>query len=213
MALINAFTEFVAFLLLLLLKFKSGNITSRSQKFTHSFLDGIKHLISINNLKVIFIINLFINFLCNSLIVGLPIIIINHLNMNAKYLGLAEGTLGGAIVASSIIISILNIQNRLKFLYLFSMLLQAISLFIVSLTYFDTITKFYIFIIILISNLLLGFSVALNNIPFQVMLQKIVDENYKSRVFSIIQSMSSSITPVSYVLFGFLIPLNYFLIY
>ncbi|MDK3598164.1 MFS transporter, partial [Staphylococcus pseudintermedius] len=133
--------------------------------------------------------------------------------MNAKYLGLAEGTLGGAIVASSIIISILNIQNRLKFLYLFSMLLQAISLFIVSLTYFDTITKFYIFIIILISNLLLGFSVALNNIPFQVMLQKIVDENYKSRVFSIIQSMSSSITPVSYVLFGFLIPLNYFLIY
>ncbi|WP_375803663.1 MFS transporter, partial [Staphylococcus pseudintermedius] len=213
LALINAFTEFVAFLLLLLLKFKSGNITSRSQKFTHSFLDGIKHLISINNLKVIFIINLFINFLCNSLIVGLPIIIINHLNMNAKYLGLAEGTLGGAIVASSIIISILNIQNRLKFLYLFSMLLQAISLFIVSLTYFDTITKFYIFIIILISNLLLGFSVALNNIPFQVMLQKIVDENYKSRVFSIIQSMSSSITPVSYVLFGFLIPLNYFLIY
>ncbi|WP_458783177.1 MFS transporter, partial [Staphylococcus pseudintermedius] len=202
-----------AFLLLLLLKFKSGNITSRSQKFTHSFFDGIKHLISINNLKVIFIINLFINFLCNSLIVGLPIIIINHLNMNAKYLGLAEGTLGGAIVASSIIISILNIQNRLKFLYLFSMLLQAISLFIVSLTYFDTITKFYIFIIILISNLLLGFSVALNNIPFQVMLQKIVDENYKSRVFSIIQSMSSSITPVSYVLFGFLIPLNYFLIY
>ncbi|MGO4021779.1 MFS transporter [Staphylococcus pseudintermedius] len=213
LALINAFTEFVAFLLLLLLKFKSGNITSRSQKFTHSFLDGIKHLISINNLKIIFIINLFINFLCNSLIVGLPIIIINHLNMNAKYLGLAEGTLGGAIVASSLLISILNIQNRLKFLYLFSMLLQAISLFIVSLTYFDTITKFYIFIIILISNLLLGFSVALNNIPFQVMLQKIVDENYKSRVFSIIQSMSSSITPVSYVLFGFLIPLNYFLIY
>ncbi len=86
LALINAFTEFVAFLLLLLLKFKSGNITSRSQKFTHSFLDGIKHLISINNLKIIFIINLFINFLCNSLIVGLPIIIINHLNMNAKYL-------------------------------------------------------------------------------------------------------------------------------
>ncbi|PWZ46913.1 MFS transporter, partial [Staphylococcus pseudintermedius] len=70
---------------------------------------------------------------------------------------------------------------------------QAVSLFIVSLTYFDTITKFYIFIIVLISNLLLGFSVALNNIPFQVMLQKIVDENYKSRVFSIIQSMSSSI--------------------
>ncbi|HCA7828507.1 TPA: MFS transporter, partial [Staphylococcus pseudintermedius] len=47
LALINAFTEFVAFLLLLLLKFKSGNITSRSQKFTHSFFDGIKHLISI----------------------------------------------------------------------------------------------------------------------------------------------------------------------
>ncbi|EGQ2723275.1 MFS transporter, partial [Staphylococcus pseudintermedius] len=146
LALINMFTEFVAFLLLLLLNFRSGNITSRNQKFIHSFLDGIKHLISINNLKIIFIINLFINFLCNSLVVGLPIIIINHLNMNAKYLGLAEGTLGGAIVASSIIISILNIQNRLKFLYLFSMLLQAVSLFIVSLTYFDTITKFYIFI-------------------------------------------------------------------
>ncbi|EGQ3188061.1 MFS transporter, partial [Staphylococcus pseudintermedius] len=138
LALINMFTEFVAFLLLLLLNFRSGNITSRNQKFIHSFLDGIKHLISINNLKIIFIINLFINFLCNSLVVGLPIIIINHLNMNAKYLGLAEGTLGGAIVASSIIISILNIQNRLKFLYLFSMLLQAISLFIVSLTYFGT---------------------------------------------------------------------------
>ncbi|MEL4231752.1 UNVERIFIED_CONTAM: MFS transporter, partial [Staphylococcus pseudintermedius] len=35
LALINMFTEFVAFLLLLLLNFRSGNITSRNQKFIH----------------------------------------------------------------------------------------------------------------------------------------------------------------------------------
>ncbi|WP_281198478.1 MFS transporter [Staphylococcus schleiferi] len=213
LALINSLTELIAFFLLLLLTFKSGNSISKEQKFLTSFIEGFKHLSLINNLKVIFIVSLFINFLCNSLIVGLPIIIIKILNLKANYLGVAESTIGGAIVISSVLLSILNIHNRLKLLYIISMILQSLSLLIVASTRFYSISEMNIFIIILIANAFLGFSVSLNNIPFQIILQQTIDEKFKSRVFSIIQSLNASLTPLSYFIFGFLIPLNYAIVY
>lgn len=74
------------------------------------------------------------------------------------------------------------------------MLLQALSLLIVASTYFLLTNPMLVFSLILFTNVLLGSSVSLNNIPFQMM-----EAHFKSRVFSLTQSIVSGLTPLSYV--------------
>lgn len=65
-----------------------------------------------------------------------------------------------------------------------------------------------VYSLILFSNVLLGCSVSLNHIPFQM-----IQEHFKSRVFSLTQSIVSVLTPLSYVLFGLLVPFHYGIVY
>jgi MFS transporter, DHA3 family, macrolide efflux protein len=49
-----------------------------------------------------------------------------------------------------------------------------------------------------------GAMIMVINTPLQVMLQKTIDEEYKGRVFSIIETMSMALIPLGMVLYGFL---------
>src|SRR5690606_7302397 len=42
------------------------------------------------------------------------------------------------------------------------------------------------------------------NTPIQVMMQKTIDDDYKGRVFSILETMAMALMPLGMVLFGFL---------
>lgn len=42
-----------------------------------------------------------------------------------------------------------------------------------------------VYSLILLSNVLLGCSVSLNHIPFQMMMHQMIEEHFKSRVFSL----------------------------
>ncbi|HEC2195329.1 TPA: hypothetical protein R1934_001146 [Staphylococcus delphini] len=70
-----------------------------------------------------------------------------------------------------------------------------------------------VYSLMLLSNVLLGSSVSLNNIPFQMMMHQMIEEHFKSRVFSLTQSIVSGLTPLSYVLFGLLVPFHYGIVY
>ncbi|PCF44084.1 hypothetical protein [Staphylococcus delphini] len=65
-------------------------------------------------LKVIIIASLCMNFLCNGLIVGFPIVIVNQLHYASKLLGMAEGVLGGTILLSSLVIAMFKINSHIK---------------------------------------------------------------------------------------------------
>lgn len=49
-----------------------------------------------------------------ALIVGFPIVIVNQLPYSSKLLGIAEGGLGGAIVLSSLVLSMMKSMTALK---------------------------------------------------------------------------------------------------
>ncbi|HHU6751357.1 TPA: MFS transporter [Staphylococcus pseudintermedius] len=213
LALINAATELIGFVLLLFLAFKNPTGHHQAKSFSKGFLEGMTYLFHHHPLKVIIITSLCISFLCNVLIVGFPIIIVNQLHYTSKLLGVAEGVLGGAIVLSSLVIMMFKIHSHIKNLYVISMLLQVLSLLIVASTYFFLTIPILVYSLILLSNVLLGCSVSLNNIPFQMMMHQMIEEHFKSRVFSLTQSIVSSLTPLSYVLFGLLVPLHYGIVY
>jgi hypothetical protein len=54
--------------------------------------------------------------------------------------------------------------------------------------------------------LMFGFGVAIiiTNTPIQVMMQKMIDDDYKGRVFSILETFAMGLMPLGMVLFGFL---------
>ena len=56
------------------------------------------------------------------------------------------------------------------------------------------------------ATLMFGFGVTIIvvNTPIQVMMQKMIDDDYKGRVFSIIETMAMALMPLGMVLFGFL---------
>ncbi|PCF44085.1 hypothetical protein [Staphylococcus delphini] len=93
------------------------------------------------------------------------------------------------------------------------MILQALSLLIVASTYFLLTHPMIVYSLISLSNVLLSCSVSLNNIPFQMMVHQMIEEHFKSRVFSLTQSIVSGLTALSYVLFGLLVPLHYGIVY
>ena len=50
----------------------------------------------------------------------------------------------------------------------------------------------------------LGATMILVNTPMQVMMQKRIDDDYKGRVFSIMETMAMALMPLGVVLYGFL---------
>ncbi|KYC89767.1 hypothetical protein P4489_17615 [Heyndrickxia sporothermodurans] len=50
----------------------------------------------------------------------------------------------------------------------------------------------------------LGAMVIFFNTPMQIMLQKQIDDDYKGRIFSILETMSLALMPLGMILYGFL---------
>src|SRR5690606_38927153 len=50
----------------------------------------------------------------------------------------------------------------------------------------------------------LGSMVIIVNTPIQVMMQKQIDDDYKGRVFSILETMAVALMPLGMVIYGFL---------
>ena len=51
---------------------------------------------------------------------------------------------------------------------------------------------------------LLGLTHIIVNTPMMVMMQKMIDDDYKGRVFSILETMAMALMPLGMVIYGFL---------
>ncbi len=49
-----------------------------------------------------------------------------------------------------------------------------------------------------------GVTMIIVNTPMQVMMQKMIDDDYKGRVFSILETMAMALMPLGVVIYGFL---------
>ncbi|MGV3276449.1 hypothetical protein ACEE54_03465 [Staphylococcus hyicus] len=159
--------------------------------------------------KYLLVIAVFMNFIMNVLIVGIPILIVQQLSLSSKHLGVAEGTLGVSLIVSALIFSVIPLKNQLRRSYLYALMLQLLILILYLVVISLGLSSTIVYGTVLIGQLLLGLSITLGNIPYQILLQHTVDESYKSRVFSVNQSFVSALVPLSYMLFGFLLPLSF----
>ncbi|WP_142399244.1 MFS transporter [Staphylococcus hyicus] len=117
--------------------------------------------------------------------------------------------MGVSLIVSALIFSVIPLKNQLRRSYLYALMLQLLILILYLVVISLCLSSTIVYGTVLIGQLLLGLSITLGNIPYQILLQHTVDEAYKSRVFSVNQSFVSALVPLSYMLFGFLLPLSF----
>lgn len=165
---------------------------------------GFKYLMKQPILKNLIVISLFVNFLFGAFLVGYSFILIEKLKMEPQHFGYTEGAFAVGMLLMSIYFSA---RKELKYPFLVSkwsivvlgILMGTIALpLLIGMSYVVTV-GFYIL-------LMFGFGVAIinTNTPIQVLMQKRIEDDYKGRVFSIIETFAMALTPLGMVIFGFL---------
>lgn len=207
-ALINSVTEFLCLLLLSLLTFKQADVVQQQQTFSQNFMDGLKYIARFNNLKAITVTAAFVNFLVTSIMIGVPFMILQQLHLSSKHLGLFESIFSGSLLVSGLIFSIFTLKNHYKRYISTSITILAFALMTYGIAPLFQEMPLLSFGMIAFVTIVTGFAVNLNNIPLQILLQKEVDERYKTRVFALLGSLSMGLRPAALVFFGFVMPLH-----
>ncbi|MDI2586026.1 MFS transporter [Psychrobacillus sp. NEAU-3TGS] len=169
-----------------------------------SMKEGLRYLKNQPILKAIVWISLFINFLFGAYMVGYSFILIEKLKVASEHFGLTEGAFAVGMLLLSIYFST---RKEVKYPLLLSkrsivimgVLMGAVALpLIVSMSYNVTFGYYAILMFCL------GSAMIITNTPMQVMMQKMIEDDYKGRVFSIIETMAMALMPLGTVIYGFL---------
>ncbi|HAR6338889.1 TPA: MFS transporter [Staphylococcus pseudintermedius] len=206
-ALINSVTEFLCLLLLPLLTFKNAGVVQQQQTFFQNFKAGFKYIARFNNLKAITVTAAFVNFLITAIMIGVPFMILQQLHLTSKHLGLFESIFSGSVLACGLFFSIYTLKNHYK-RYISTSTILAFVLVASGLAPMFQEQPWLSFGIIAFATIVAEFAVNLNNIPLQILLQKEVEERYKTRVFALLGSLSIGLRPAALVFFRFVIPLH-----
>ena len=169
-----------------------------------SMKEGLRYLKNQPILKAIVWISLFINFLFGAYMVGYSFILIEKLKVASEHFGLTEGAFAVGMLVLSVYFST---RKEVKYPLLLSkrsivimgVLMGAVALpLIFSMSYNITFGYYTVLMFCL------GAAMIITNTPMQVMMQKMIEDDYKGRVFSIIETMAMALMPLGTVIYGFL---------
>lgn len=174
------------------------------ESMLQSMKAGLSYLRLQPVLMTIIWISLVINFLFGAFQVGYSFILIEKLKMVSTHFGYTEGASAVGMLLMSIYLSI---RKELKYpLWLgkwgivgMGIIMGSVALPLLIHFSYNGMFAFYVGIM-----LSFGLIMILVNTPLFVMMQKMIDDDYKGRVFSILETMSMALMPLGMVLFGFL---------
>lgn len=145
-----------------------------------------------------------LNFFFSALMIGLPFVAVQRLKIEATHFGFIEAMIAVGMLLASIYFSI---RKELKYpllsskrgVLVMSAILAGMGLpLVMELSYWANVA--------VLLALMLGFGISnvFVNTPIGVLMQKDIDEEYRGRVFGILESMAMAMMPLGYLLFGLL---------
>ncbi|MHC0038301.1 MFS transporter [Pseudoneobacillus sp. C159] len=170
----------------------------------HSIKAGLQYLKLQPIILAMMWVALLINFLMGAFEVGYSYILIDQMKIKSQHFGFTQGAFSAGMLLMSILFSI---RKEVRFpllvskrgIVMFGIIMGCISLpLLISLNYWQ------IFIYYMILMFCFGSMVIVINTPLQVMLQKTIADEYKGRVFSLLETMAMALMPIGMVLYGFL---------
>jgi MFS transporter, DHA3 family, macrolide efflux protein len=149
-------------------------------------------------------ISLFINLLFGAFMVGYAFILIEKMKMLSQHFGLTEGAFAVGMLLMSIYLSM---RKDVKYpllvgkrgIIVMGLIMAGIGLPLIYNMPYNFMFAYY-------ATLMFGFGVIqiIVNTPLMVWMQKMIDDDYKGRVFSILETMAMALMPLGMVLYGFL---------
>jgi MFS family permease len=179
-----------------------------SPKLLAEMGEGFTFLRQHNLLFTLGMFFVFLNFCVGLGAISVPYILNNVVGMDATLFGILNGLLPAGIFLGSLLISALPEFRRRYPVIMVSLLVMALALAVCGLPTLPQLLAFGerpIFWYYCILLLVIGFSNPFINIPIFVMMQRQIPDNFRGRVFGVIQTMCIAITPVAYLLAGFLL--------
>lgn len=169
-----------------------------------SMKSGLSYLRRQPVIMAVIWIALIVNFLFGAFQVGYSFILIEKLKIAPEHFGLTEG----ALAVGTLLMSIwLSVRKEVKYPLVVSkwgIVSMGLAMGGVAIPLFADIP--YVPMTIFFGTIMLisGLSSGIVNTPIMVMMQKNVDDDYKGRVFAVLETMAMSLMPLGTVLYGFL---------
>lgn len=178
------------------------------QEKKESVFESLKGGISYVNhqplLKVMIILCLIVNFIFTAFNVGFPFIVNTKLHMPSIQFGIVEG----AFAVGTLLLSVyLTLGKEFKHPFSVSkrgILSSSLLMIAAAVPIIISLSPTTIFIYYMVVMFLFGATNILINIPIMVLLQKQIANEYKGRVFTIIETFAMAMMPIGTLLFGFL---------
>jgi MFS transporter, DHA3 family, macrolide efflux protein len=186
--------------------YKKETSTNASEKETmlQSLKAGFLYVGKQNILRAILWMALWINLFLTSINIGGSFILVTILELDSKLIGFVEsGAAIGMLGTSIYFASRSNVKHPLVFIKRSLLVMSSLLLFAAVPLFFNfsTISNFSYYFMIM---LLFGVLGVLINTPIGVMMQLSVDEEYRGRVFGIVEMMSMAMIPFATIFYGFL---------
>lgn len=174
------------------------------ESMLQSMKAGVSYLRNQPILMTIIWISLVVNFLFGAFQVGYSFVLIEKLKMISTHFGYTEGALAVGTLLMSIYLSIRKEIKYPLWIGKWGIIAMGIVMGAVAvplLIHFPYNGMFAFYLGLMFSFGLLSILV---NTPLFVMMQKMIDDDYKGRVFSLLETMAMALMPLGMVLFGFL---------
>ncbi|WP_342421693.1 MFS transporter [Paenibacillus sp. FSL E2-0178] len=167
--------------------------------------EGFSYVIRRPVIRSLLIIVFWINFFVVALNIVLPFVGVQTLGLSSKQYGVLEATIAAGMLLMSLLLTVLPQSNNpvkpiIGGLSVLGLLFLAMSLPL--LLHFTATVTFIFFLPLL---LLIGIVIMIINIPIQVYLQQSIEEEYRGRVFGLVEGIAGSIAPLGMLLYGVLL--------
>ena len=174
------------------------------EKLFAGLMGGFRYIKQHKIIMIVMWLSLWINLFFSGVAIGSTYIIIQLLELNSRHFGFIEAAgAAGMLVASIYFATQAEIKTPLRFskinlLLLSGSLLLALLPLHLDLSYMN-IVVFFIGLYFMISILEMGI-----NMPLGVYMQKLIAEDYRGRVFGLMETMAMSMMPIGMLVYGVL---------
>lgn len=167
-----------------------------------SMKEGLHYLSGKPLVKTLLMVTLCMNFFFSAVSVGLVFVLVQKLGAPSNQVGLIEGSGAvGMLVMSLYLSSRSDLRSPLYFAKK-SAFTMCIIVACITLPLFFSLSSLHTFIFYMFLMVLFSALGVLANTPIGIVIQNVIDDEYRGRVFGIIETLSVGMGPIGSVIFG-----------
>jgi MFS transporter, DHA3 family, macrolide efflux protein len=159
-------------------------------------------------LKNLILISVFLNFWFAVFPVAIPYLILTVRGMQSYQLGIVEGSFSVGMLAMSIFLSARPEIKRKELSIIGGILAMSVVLMLLGIPGLPAmidVSNHFFFLYLIVMVFILASFIMIINMPIQLILQKSTPDEYRGRVLSLLETGALAMTPLGFILFGFLL--------